>query len=67
MFFLQGSCEIEGIMLHPPMDEVVDQWTNTAFEKMKNLKILIVRNATFSTGPSCLPNSLRLLDWMGFH
>jgi len=49
------------------MDEVVDQWTNTAFEKMKNLKILIVRNATFSTGPSCLPNSLRLLDWMGFH
>ncbi|PNY04128.1 disease resistance protein (TIR-NBS-LRR class), partial [Trifolium pratense] len=61
-----GSRNIEGIMFHPPTHEVVDQWTNTSFEKMKNLKILIVRNATFSTGPSSLPNSLRLLDWMGF-
>lgn len=66
LYFIQGSSEIEGIMLHPPMHEVVDQWANAAFEKMRNLKILIVRNVTFSTGPSYLPNSLRLLDWMGF-
>lgn len=30
---------------------------------MKNLRILIIRNTTFSTGPKHLPNSLRVLDW----
>ncbi|XP_029124909.1 TMV resistance protein N [Cajanus cajan] len=61
-----GSSTIEGIMLHPPRLEEVENWTNTAFEKMKNLRILIVRNTKFSTGPSYLPNNLRLLDWIGF-
>ncbi|XP_061339893.1 TMV resistance protein N-like [Gastrolobium bilobum] len=61
-----GSSTIEGIMLHPPRHEEVDHWTNTSFENMRNLRILIVRNTTFSTGPSYLSNSLRLLDWMGF-
>ncbi|TKY68188.1 TMV resistance protein N [Spatholobus suberectus] len=61
-----GSSTIEGIMLHPPKLEKVDNWTNTAFEKMKNLRILIVRNTKFSTGPSYLPNNLRLLDWIEF-
>ncbi|KAL2326485.1 hypothetical protein Fmac_025543 [Flemingia macrophylla] len=61
-----GSSTIEGIMLHPPKLEKVDNWTSTAFEKMKNLRILIVRNTKFSTGPSYLPNSLRLFDWIGF-
>lgn len=50
-------------MLHPPKQEKVDHWAYTAFEKMKNLRILIVRNTLFSVGPSYLPNSLRLLDW----
>ncbi|KAJ1409731.1 Toll/interleukin-1 receptor-like proteiny [Sesbania bispinosa] len=61
-----GSIKIEGIMLHPPTHEEIDNWSNTAFKKMKNLRILIVWNAKFSTGPSYLPNSLRLLDWTGF-
>ncbi|KAH1144695.1 hypothetical protein GLYMA_12G239800v4 [Glycine max] len=61
-----GSITIEGIMLHPPKLEVVDKWTDTAFEKMKNLRILIVRNTKFLTGPSSLPNKLQLLDWIGF-
>ncbi|KAK7291258.1 hypothetical protein RIF29_06250 [Crotalaria pallida] len=30
---------------------------------MKNLRILIIQNATFSSGPLHLPNSLRVLDW----
>nr|KYP57825.1 TMV resistance protein N [Cajanus cajan] len=61
-----GSTRIEGIMLHPPKQEKIDHWTFTAFKKMKNLRILIVRNTIFSFGPSYLPNSLRLLDWKGY-
>ncbi|KAL9296284.1 hypothetical protein ACSQ67_022180 [Phaseolus vulgaris] len=33
---------------------------------MKNLRILIVRNTSFSREPSCLPNNLRLLDWKDY-
>lgn len=49
LFVLKGIREIEGIMFHPPTSEIVDQWTNAALENIKNLKVLIVRNATFST------------------
>ncbi|CAJ1940541.1 unnamed protein product [Sphenostylis stenocarpa] len=61
-----GSDTVEGIMLHPPKQEKIDYWSMTAFKKMKNLRILIIRNAIFSSGPSYLPNSLRLLDWKGY-
>ncbi|XP_061356885.1 TMV resistance protein N-like [Gastrolobium bilobum] len=61
-----GSSRVEGIMLDPPSHEEVNRWIDTAFEKMKNLRILIVRNTEFSTGPSYLPNSLRLVDWKGY-
>ncbi|XP_054777790.1 TMV resistance protein N-like [Prosopis cineraria] len=60
-----GSSNIEGIILNPPQQEKVE-WDGLAFEKMNNLKILIVRNAQFSTSPKCFPNSLRLLDWKGY-
>lgn len=63
---MQGSSTIEGIMLDPPTHEEVHRWTDTAFQKMKNLRILIIRNTTFSIGPSYLPNSLRLLNWKGY-
>ncbi|XLS69246.1 hypothetical protein HN51_020269 [Arachis hypogaea] len=61
-----GSSSIEGIMLHPATHEEVDHWITTAFNKMENLRILIVRNTIFSTAPSCLPKSLRLLEWKGY-
>ncbi|ESW26561.1 hypothetical protein PHAVU_003G129700 [Phaseolus vulgaris] len=61
-----GSDTVEGIMLHPPKQEKIDYWTVTAFKKMRNLRILIVRNTIFSSGPSYLPNSLRLIDWKGY-
>ncbi|XP_028769807.1 TMV resistance protein N-like [Neltuma alba] len=57
-----GSSKIEGIMLKSPQQEKV-AWSGFAFEKMSNLRILIVRNALFSTGPKHFPNNLRLLDW----
>lgn len=52
-------------MLDLPEDEEVC-WTGEEFKKMKNLKILKIINANFSTGPKYLPNSLRVLDWRGY-
>ncbi|MED6112543.1 hypothetical protein PIB30_062659 [Stylosanthes scabra] len=61
-----GSSSIEGIMLNPSTLEEVNYEINNAFDKMENLRILIVRNTKFSRGPSHLPNSLRLLEWKGY-
>nr|KYP40913.1 TMV resistance protein N [Cajanus cajan] len=61
-----GSNRIEAIMLDPPSHVDVYEWTDTAFEMMKNLRILIIRNTSFSKAPSYLPNTLRLLDWKGY-
>ncbi|XP_028769783.1 TMV resistance protein N-like isoform X2 [Neltuma alba] len=60
-----GNSNIEGIMLDPPQQEEVT-WSGTAFEKMNDLRILVIRNTQFSTNPKYLPNSLRLLDWEGY-
>ncbi|KAI9086184.1 hypothetical protein K1719_031905 [Acacia pycnantha] len=60
-----GSNSIEGIILDPPRQEEVE-WNGTTFEKMNNLKILIIRNVQFLTSPKYFPNSLRLLDWKGY-
>ncbi|KAL2318720.1 hypothetical protein Fmac_032596 [Flemingia macrophylla] len=57
-----GSDNIQGIMLDPPQQEKV-KWSGTAFEKMKWLRILIVRNTLFSLEPKHLPNHLKVLDW----
>ena len=62
---LKGSDKIQGIMLDPPQREEVD-WSGTAFEKMKRLRILIVRNTSFSSEPEHLPNHLRVLDWIEY-
>ncbi|KAJ7943208.1 Disease resistance protein [Quillaja saponaria] len=60
-----GSDKIEGIMLQLPNEEKV-YWNGEAFEKMKNLRILMVENAYFSPHPKHLPNSLRVLDWKNY-
>ncbi|CAJ1971314.1 unnamed protein product [Sphenostylis stenocarpa] len=57
-----GSKKIQGIMFDPPQREEVN-WSGNAFEKMKWLRILIIRNTTFSPKPEHLPNHLRVLDW----
>ncbi|CAL0322327.1 unnamed protein product [Lupinus luteus] len=56
-----GTGKIEVIMLDECNKEV--QWSGKAFKKMKNLRILIIGDAIFSTGPQYLPNSLRVIDW----
>ncbi|KAL1370031.1 TMV resistance protein N isoform X1 [Arachis hypogaea] len=58
----RGSSKIEGIKL----DCLEENLISRAFEEMKKLRILIVRNTSFSFGRIHLPNQLRLLDWKGF-
>ena len=61
----QGTDKIEALVLVMPQDEEV-QWNGKAFKKMKNLKILIIKNACFSCEPKYLPNSLRVLKWKNY-
>ncbi|XP_054814409.1 TMV resistance protein N-like isoform X1 [Prosopis cineraria] len=61
----EGTKKIEVINLHMLEDEEVD-WDGMAFKKMSNLKMLIIRNAQFSTAPKYLPSSLRVLEWKGY-
>ncbi|KAF7813411.1 Rj2 protein [Senna tora] len=42
------------------------QWNGKAFEKMKKLNVLIIENVSFSSGVQYLPNSLRVLEWVGY-
>ena len=37
-----------------------------AFRNMKNLRLLIVRNARFSTNVEYLPDNLKWIKWHGF-
>ncbi|XP_022946271.1 TMV resistance protein N-like [Cucurbita moschata] len=37
-----------------------------ALRNMKNLRLLIVQNARFSTNLKCLPDNLRWIEWHGF-
>ncbi|XP_061355776.1 disease resistance protein Roq1-like [Gastrolobium bilobum] len=60
-----GTDTIEAIIINLCKDLEV-KWSGKAFEKMKNLRILIIRDARFSRGPQNLPNSLRVLDWSGY-
>ncbi|AES65521.2 TMV resistance protein N isoform X1 [Medicago truncatula] len=60
-----GTDTVEVIIIDLYNDKEV-QWSGTAFENMKNLKILIIRSARFSRGPKKLPNSLGVLDWSGY-
>ncbi|KAG2385026.1 TMV resistance protein [Vigna angularis] len=42
------------------------EWNPNAFRRMKNLKILIIRDGKFSKGPNYFPESLRVLEWHGY-
>ncbi|RZC23861.1 TMV resistance protein N [Glycine soja] len=57
-----GTDKIEFIKLEG-YNNIQVQWNGKALKEMKNLRILIIENTTFSTGPEHLPNSLRVLDW----
>ena len=61
----QGSDNIRGMMI-VPLEPTKLQLEANCFEKMKNLKFLMVGNVDISRGLEYLPNGLRVLDWLGF-
>jgi hypothetical protein len=69
-FFLssKGTSNIEIIHLDSPLieDEEAIEWDGKAFEKMPNLRILIIRKCRFSNAPKYLPNSLKVLEWLRY-
>ncbi|CAI8612392.1 unnamed protein product [Vicia faba] len=60
-----GTYRIQGMMVDLP-DQYMVHLKDDSFKKMKNLKILIVRNGQFYGSPQHLPNNLRMLDWMEY-
>ncbi|KAK7314798.1 hypothetical protein VNO77_33326 [Canavalia gladiata] len=57
-----GTDKIRGIMLNLPEKQKV-QLKAQDLKKIKNLRMLIVRNAEFFGGLVHLPSNLRMLDW----
>uniref|UniRef100_A0A7N2R0N0 TIR domain-containing protein n=1 Tax=Quercus lobata TaxID=97700 RepID=A0A7N2R0N0_QUELO len=60
----KGSNKIQGIMLCSPKPIKVQ--LKEQFLKMKNLRLLIIRNLHSSGHLEYLPNELRFLDWPGY-
>ncbi|XP_030950971.1 disease resistance-like protein DSC1 isoform X2 [Quercus lobata] len=60
-----GSEKIRGIMICSPKPSKM-KLEPKCFEKMKNLKFLMVSNVDICRGLKYLPNELRVLDWSGF-
>ncbi|KAK7364179.1 hypothetical protein VNO80_12650 [Phaseolus coccineus] len=63
-----GTNRIEIISLDLSISEKEEtlEWNANAFKRMKNLKILIIRNGKFSKGPNYFPESLSVLEWHGY-
>ncbi|XP_068504201.1 disease resistance protein Roq1-like [Phaseolus vulgaris] len=63
-----GTSKIEIICLDLSISEKEEtiEWNANAFERMKNLKILIIRNGKFSKGPNYFLESLSVLEWHGY-
>ena len=52
------------MILWSPRAESVEVQINAQFGKMKNLRLLLIRNVRCRNGPLvCLPDGLSLLDW----
>ena len=69
--FSKGTNKVEVIFLDLPEDlpkcnGAQIQWSGKAFMRMKNLKMLVIKNASFSRCPTLLPNSLKWLKWEGY-
>ncbi|KAI9126991.1 hypothetical protein K1719_001550 [Acacia pycnantha] len=60
-----GTNKVKAIILDLPKGIEV-QWSGEAFEKMRSLKMLVIKKACFSECPKYLPNSLKWLEWKGY-
>ncbi|KAF7813108.1 TMV resistance protein N-like isoform X1 [Senna tora] len=62
----EGTYKVGAVILDYPAGVLEINWDGKAFKEMKNLKILIIKNAYFLRGPKYLPNSLRILQWQRY-
>ncbi|KAG7944412.1 hypothetical protein I3843_15G100700 [Carya illinoinensis] len=61
-----GTNKVVGMIIEMPEGEDVIKLNSEAFVQMKRLRVLINRNASFSSGPNYLSNELRVLDWFEY-
>lgn len=59
---MQGTEEVEGIVVDS-CEQVDDSLSANGFTKMRNLRLLKLRNLHFSGSLNYLSNELRYLDW----
>ena len=74
--FWKETKKVKAIIIDLPDECIEVQWSGEAFQKMKNLKIIVIkkrafhksikRKACFSQCPKYLQNSLRWLEWKGY-
>ena len=62
---MQGTDAVKAIKLDLPKSTRLNV-DPRAFGSMKNLRLLIIRNARFCTKIRYLPNSLKWIEWHGF-
>ncbi|XP_040996231.1 disease resistance protein Roq1-like [Juglans microcarpa x Juglans regia] len=60
----KGTEQIEGILIDLPLEDRKTQMSTKAFAKLKNLRIFINRNASFSGRLKYFSNELRVPDWL---
>nr|XP_023880265.1 probable WRKY transcription factor 19 [Quercus suber] len=62
-----GSDKIRSMILWSPKSKLEEVQLKAQFCKMKNLRLLLIRNVRCCNGPlECLPNGLSLLDWRDY-
>ncbi|KAG2667219.1 hypothetical protein I3760_15G102800 [Carya illinoinensis] len=61
-----GTNKVSGMIIEMPKGEDAISLNPKAFVQMKRLRVLINRNASFSSGPNYLSNELRVLDWFEY-
>ncbi|KAG2667226.1 hypothetical protein I3760_15G103500 [Carya illinoinensis] len=61
-----GTNKVAGMIIEMAEGEEVIRLNSEAFVQMKRLRVLINRNASFSSGPNYLSNELRVLDWFEY-
>ncbi|KAF5468956.1 hypothetical protein F2P56_013064 [Juglans regia] len=61
-----GTNKVAGMIIEMPKGEDAISLNSVAFSQMKRLRVLIVRNASFTSGPNYLSNELRVLDWFEY-
>ncbi|KAG6675500.1 hypothetical protein I3843_15G098900 [Carya illinoinensis] len=61
-----GTNKVSGMIIEMPKGEDAISLNPEAFVQMKRLRVLINRNASFSSGPNYLSNELRVLDWFEY-